>query len=717
MRELSGEYYNCNAGAHRNIPNNIHAPALTWHRAYWISDPNKVNELKDKLDSVLLALVADLRTRSSPAYVNDDKIDELCVSPCISGKIILFDTLVNESTLSVDENISNIDFSKPSHCLAGDKFLSEECESRRRNVTVAFSHKEILFNIRCEWHSEYFTITICAEFRFNRKDPPFSKHVALENSTKSLLDYLEHETGNRSGEGERKDNIFKNVSHRELIKRPDLLLELSVIKNYFYKKFWRGCFLFILSFTNTKRAYRAAMKELFDKAKFADFRMLILSDGATVFEDKQFFEYEKEPSWGVKAKEKYIPLLNVEAGEINRRECVINYLLGGRAFYLSNLAANTIRARGRFHSPIETIIHVRQCEGSKQAVVNEWELGRLINQIHVLGTLRLAALKDVTALHEAGTALSKFDPIAQEARDAIFTDKHTRVEKLKAAQKGYNEITEKFMKMGRAGLAYRTERSRYYYRQWESAVVSLDIKQLEGDQPYDQFVKRRLGAEFQYIDRLGRRHERATQTLQLITQSFTGLELYKMQVGAEIALFGFLIPYYFIGILSNFVSSVAMPYISICIFCSSFAFAVYKLVHEYLKEEFITGAASAVIAGFGILTCFMWLSYEGMFPNGKEFDHNILDDRLSDAFAKEKILHLPQREDADVQERLLTTMETIANQHPSGLIKSLNDQLFLNEIQKILADLKIAQEKVDGARKNGSNDRKGSEKPSSKPHR
>lgn len=711
MRELSKEYYHCNAGAHRNIPNNIHAPALTWHRAYWISDPNKANELKEKLDSVLLALFADLRTRSSGAYGYDDKIDELCIAPRISGKIILFDTLVNELTLRVERNISNIDFSKPNHCLASDKFLSEECESRRRNVTITFSYKEILFNIRCEWHSEYFTVTICAEFRFNRKDPPFSKHGILEANTKRLLDYLEQNTGI-----ERKDNKFKNVLHSELLKRPDLLLELSEIKTYFFKNFWRGCFLFILSYANTKRAYRAAMGKLFERAKFADFRMLILSDGATVFEDKPFFEEGEEPSWGAKAKDKYIPLLNVDGSEINRRECVINYLLGGRAFYLSNLAANTIRARGRFHSPIETVIHVRQCEGSKQPVVNEWELGRLINQIHLLGTLRLAALKDVTALHEAGTALSKFDPTAQDARDAIFTDKHTRVEKLKAAQKGYNEITEKFMKMGRAGLAYRAERSRYYYRQWELAVASLDIRQLEGDQPYDQFVKRRLGAEFQYIDRLGRRHERATQTLQLITQSFTGLELYKMQVGAEIALFGFLIPYYFIGIISNFMSAVVMPYVSICIFGFSFSLATHKFVHEYLKKEFVTGVASAIAIGMAIFVCFTWLSYEEMFPKGI-FDQRVFDDRIGGAFSKDKILHLPQQEDLDVQERLLTTMETIAKQQPPGLIRSLNDQLFLNEIENMFRDLKVAQEKANDARTSGSNGRKGSEKPSSKPHR
>ena len=156
------------------------------------------------------------------------------------------------------------------------------------------------------------------------------------------------------------------------------------------------------------------------------------------------FLKEKQGPWGAEAKDKYLPLLNVDGEKLASHECAISYMLGGRAFYISSLAAKAA------------------------------ELGRLINQLHLLATVRLAAFRNIAALHAAGTALFNFGLEAQKARDAIFTEKETRVEALKTVKKKYNEISRQFTTRT---LAYRVERAKYYYSQWESAVSLLDTKE------------------------------------------------------------------------------------------------------------------------------------------------------------------------------------------------------------------------------------------------
>jgi hypothetical protein len=199
----------------------------------------------------------------------------------------------------------------------------------------------------------------------------------------------------------------------------------------------------------------------------------------------------------------------------------------------------------------------------------------------------------------------------------------------------------------------------------------LDIKQLDGAQPYDQFVKRRLGAEYQYIDRLGRRYERATQNLQLITQSFTGLELYKMQVGAEIALFAFLIPYYFSAILASFISQVWMPYISLFLWAVFGCKAVYQFVNDYLGEGKSKGINSAVAFFILIVGLFFVFLYKDSNTNVKAFDQAPIEKNEKEV--GKKILHLPAEDDEAAQERELDVLKNIETEISEN--KKLYDDL------------------------------------------
>jgi hypothetical protein len=91
---------------------------------------------------------------------------------------------------------------------------------------------------------------------------------------------------------------------------------------------------------------------------------------------------------------------------------------------------------------------------------------------------------------------------------------------IKVAHKRFSEITTSFNKSTEAdyGLLYRVERSRYYVQRFRSTVAQMRILRVEGYQKYDQFVERRLGGSFDFINRLGRRYERAVSSLSLLDE-------------------------------------------------------------------------------------------------------------------------------------------------------------------------------------------------------
>jgi uncharacterized membrane-anchored protein len=119
---------------------------------------------------------------------------------------------------------------------------------------------------------------------------------------------------------------------------------------------------------------------------------------------------------------------------------------------------------------------------------------------------------------------------------------------------------------------FRVEHSRYYVAQFRASIPALRLGRLEGYQKYDQFVERRLGASYDFIDRLGTRYERASNALQTLYQNYlavranqtgkaiqqltdrsykTGEEIKLLQRFAEAALIGVLVPYYIVSSMGH----------------------------------------------------------------------------------------------------------------------------------------------------------------------
>ncbi|MDB5069492.1 MAG: hypothetical protein JWM87_603 [Candidatus Eremiobacteraeota bacterium] len=173
--------------------------------------------------------------------------------------------------------------------------------------------------------------------------------------------------------------------------------------------------------------------------------------------------------------------------------------LDGHVVYLSSLAAYRRWSANAGERP---------CEPLRYLLVyprrNRWQLGRLIERLHLLGSLRLASLKDLTILNGAGEQLRSFGVKVDAAE--------------KAAERGHS-LNKDLANIGDGcdgGFLYRIDRSRYYVTTFRALRQLLRIRRIEGYQPYDEFVDQRVGSTWDSIDRLGDRWERARRRIDSI---------------------------------------------------------------------------------------------------------------------------------------------------------------------------------------------------------
>src|SRR5208283_4550152 len=171
-------------------------------------------------------------------------------------------------------------------------------------------------------------------------------------------------------------------------------------------------------------------------------------------------------------------------------------------------------------------VHHHDTRDANRVIVNRRQLGILTQQLLLLATCRLAALKYSRELHRVGQELTRLDPVVQDARGSIGANDKFTMRKMESVHKLFMDITIGFNAdtNTKSGLTYRIERSRYYVSQFLKKSKLLRIVRLDGDQPYHQFVERRLGAEFDYIESLGRRYERAVNAVLLLDQNYLAIK-------------------------------------------------------------------------------------------------------------------------------------------------------------------------------------------------
>jgi hypothetical protein len=209
--------------------------------------------------------------------------------------------------------------------------------------------------------------------------------------------------------------------------------------------------------------------------RFADFRGLILSD-ETIRLPVEPLESARPLTWGQRATELFAPFVS----QSDRHETTASYMLDGRAFYMTSLGYNRSQLSVNSNIPLKYLMYVHQTfPGDRsRAVVNKWQLGRLIDRLFDLGTCRLAALVDLKELRRAGEQLAELEPLTQRARNAINEGRQYETrERILEVHKKINELDI------RNGIQYRVERSRYYVERFQAGLPGLRLHRIEGYQP------------------------------------------------------------------------------------------------------------------------------------------------------------------------------------------------------------------------------------------
>jgi hypothetical protein len=504
----SDDYHQLHTGVHRIEPKPLDAPALTWHLAFWIrkvhEDAKKTHdEVKKQLDKFILALCSSMK------FDGQKEVSHIKLEPCISDKLLLFSTVADRSSF--------IDLGRVVCTNREEDILLNSS----RYVLVKFVWKGIRISIRIELHTEYFSITTFAESI--RKRAPFSQLQDFEDAISSVRKYFD---------GEARTDIRR-------------------LRQYLFRDFWQLYFDDILSHPKLTLMYNSTQDgNIFRDAIITDFRGIILSEEAVKFDDYEFFFNDgknNSPSWGSAAKKQFLPLLAVKhTGRERPYECAINYVLDGRGLYMSALGPQLPEGPVGQYNPLDYILYVHQRDpyDAEKIIVNSLQLGRLVNHIHLLGTLRVAALKDAEALHKTGYDLRILSSRIRLARNDVDSNSFRASKSVRGVHDHFDDFTSKFYGSARCDLQYRIERSRYYSELWRLNLKSLRIKRLEGDQPYDQFVERRVGAVFNFIDRLGRRYERSINEIIMLDQDEISREVWDFQSFGEAALLFILAPYY-----------------------------------------------------------------------------------------------------------------------------------------------------------------------------
>jgi hypothetical protein len=303
-------------------------------------------------------------------------------------------------------------------------------------------------------------------------------------------------------------------------------------------------------------------------------------------------------SWRRDALDRLWPLIKSEHISSNFEVSASGYL-DGRAVFVSALgpqSANLVKRSGGADdwTPLHYYLHT--------ATHDEWQLGRLVNRMHNVATLRLAAIVRIGDLIEAGEIAEEIATLIESADDALRealatvscappTDSRERIEYDARMAKPASAIADaegqlaRINKMFPLDITARLERSRHYIERFLTGADVFRVRRIEGFQLYKEFVSRRMNGLFSYIDLLHRRMDtiwagmselhRKNANLKMATvnceiQSLTSeigtvtkrikdedSKIKKIQDFGEIALIGILLPYYLGSILYHGLEPVA----------------------------------------------------------------------------------------------------------------------------------------------------------------
>jgi hypothetical protein len=574
------EFRQTNADAHRVTPIAFEPPALICHQAFWISPGLPQSDLAERREHVKEAIDGFiLETARNIKSIVDHSVR---LAPFVGNLAVLFSKVVDCKTLIFSNALFR---SGDDTSVLNDqqRAITGIFDSDHRVVSILFHWTKLRVTIRFEMHGEYFVVTSLIEGLVADGKPTLA----------ITLDQL--------------------ARYNELSPH-----QATAVARYLYETIWNDFSQIIFP------ARQSPTSESIFFPIFVDARGLVVSTSVVSCDELKFAEPTAWPSGAKSLAEKCLPLLfPIGASRDRRYECSASYLLDGRAIYMTSLGPQIPEATARRRVPVTYLLCTHPS-------LSSWERGRIIDLVQLMGTSRLAALRDLSALRTAGRQLATLDRYILDARAEVPSSNDEARTAIRDAHDQFNEVTRKFNATTRTdyGISYRVERSRYYVSKFRSNISQLRMWSVEGFQKYDLFVEQRLGSTFDFIDRLGMRYGRASSSLSLLDEYYLSIQsnqiaerqreisqrqaatvdrettisnaIQEIQKYGEFILIAALLPYYLLGLVSHILASHhAVKYWSVLIWAGCFYLAMRR---EYRKETTVDGGRQpAERALYGVL--------------------------------------------------------------------------------------------------------------------
>jgi hypothetical protein len=546
-------YYRANQGVHRKAVGPVGAPALTWHLVLWRPKLGKPGTSEERA----IAHEARLndRARAVGAYVKS-----------LYGFLSARSDIITFGNATIGQRgelgFNAIGFPGLETSLLDCNSIPEL--TRGNYINFAFFWNGLSTNIRIEAHTEYVILSSIIDLSitpdtsniraYERPSPGLSLSDALESLNKKFCS--SRESAYESEHSELYNVVWSGFA-REVVDRggilsPDVGMFLLDLRGVVLSE----------PFPHARRRYCGRLGRSATYIRNEDHR--------------NDYPLDHDPDWARNILRRIWPFISL-SDPTREADFTVSTLLNGRALFTSSMGPqaepkeemSVLWAAGR-HKPVNYFLY--------SYTDDAWQIGRLIDRVHQVGTMRLASIVEIDSLHYAGAKLDKLEGILAGARSTIHSQASqptgdssmsVTIKSFEAAQEELEKIDYEFIDYD---MKFRLERSRYYISQFSKICDDMRIERIEGFQPYDEFVYRRLGGSFTYIDMIYNRlrdiksdmtslyqycvsHNIATITDTISKRDDEigkrNKEIANIQIWGEVILIAILMPYYIGGIVSH----------------------------------------------------------------------------------------------------------------------------------------------------------------------
>ena len=545
-------YKALNVGAHRKPAPLCGAPSLTWHRAFWKNQEN-ADDWHRNIDAFLLEVYK-----------------RCCELTTLPNAKTSYDNPASLQCHNIHKNSKTIFLFRHRSCLNNDnpKMLTRLDNSERFLRYDVFS-LQIDFlgpslTIRAELFRELWTLTCILDF-----DKVFPHEVSETGKEKHLAPIRFSNSKQPTGMNNTEDKPENKKYNDMIVSISEMLYNIqeSIIDRFGRHK---GRDIPIDLTAEEKSKLRDARSRLVNSfSTFCDHNLLEEANDSAL-KNQEFYA----PPCNRKIAEFFGSVLGIEikndvarvvstcvAGEPEKKSRLTIHSLIGNAWYKTSDAHRLIDAAWPFIHELHNVTpanlssdrkpefsgslfqnrrslyisslgrlnpNANYDSGNTEPVIftifvcnrSRWQIGRIVERMHNLGVCRVVALWNLDSITDAGNQLYDL----RMKLDSQTGDGLQRILPADAAK----EIAAIQASVADGGLSYRVERTRYYVNQINSLLQTLRIVRIEGFQPYDQFIRRRLYGTFDFIERIGVLYAdlRSEITLQLDrqrTQEFMSL--------------------------------------------------------------------------------------------------------------------------------------------------------------------------------------------------